>query len=81
MNESEKSERDFEIIMNAKGKFQNKVKRKKLLENTIDEGEERRRRYIYIYRICHLYDILDERKEKNNNNESHYNTVEALTIF
>ncbi len=69
MNESEKSEEDLEIIMNAKGKFQNKVKRKELLENTIGEGEEKGEE-TYVYRICHLYDIIDERKEKEYNNES-----------
>jgi len=47
VNESEKSEEYFKIIINVKGIFQNKVK-KELLENTICEEEERKRRDICI---------------------------------
>ncbi len=47
MNESEKSEGYLAIIINANGIFQNKVK-KRNLENTIFEEEERKRSDISI---------------------------------
>jgi hypothetical protein len=47
VNESEKSEGYLAIIINANGIFQNKVK-KRNLENTIFEEEERKRSNISI---------------------------------
>ena len=58
MNELENSEQYLEIIMNIRGIFRNKVK--KHLENTICNEKERKKK-IYIYHICHLY---NEKKRK-----------------
>ena len=66
MNASEKSVRNFGIIINANDILQHKVKRKHLLENIIGEGEKKRNE-LYIYRIFHLYDTKDDRKEREHN--------------
>ncbi len=74
MNESEKSEGYLAIIIKANGIFQNKVIKKRTWK--IPYLKRRKgREATYLYRICHLYGIMDRKKEKEYNDESNYNTV------
>ncbi len=43
----------------------------------------RREEYIYVYRMCHLYDMIEgkKRKEISNKDESHYKVNESILPF